>query len=209
MPRRTTCNDKHQSRSEGLPRSSRTSSAAQSAHTQTAARQARRESTQREQTAPAFYRGCPAGEREQPSGQARPAGPAPGKACVCKLCSGRRMAFWVKHQHPSGGSPNLRTQGVGDFASEVTRARRAPARRADGGPRDWSPQGYLGLASPRPRAPAPACNHPFLGVALLSNERLVRTVLLTPTQHARTGGATRSCWVQFLEKRKTFFHDVL
>lgn len=30
-----------------------------------------------------------------------------------------------------------------------------------------------------------AGSHPFLGVALLSNERLVRAVLLTPEQHAR------------------------
>lgn len=40
-------------------------------------------------------------------------------------------------------------------------------------------------------------NHPFLGVALLSNERLVRAVLLTPEQHVRIRLGSALPWCNF------------
>lgn len=53
-------------------------------------------------------------------------------------------------------------------------------RRVGAGVLRRSPQPYPDLELSGCRARVVAGNHPFLGVALLSNERIVRAVLLTP-----------------------------
>ena len=52
--------------------------------------------------------------------------------------------------------------------------------RAGEGRTRWSPQPNPGLEFSGCGERVVAGNHPFLGVALLSNERIVRAVLLTP-----------------------------
>lgn len=90
-------------------------------------------------------------------------------------------------ERPLCDLPSLRKQSFGASFGSRDQRRFTGCRAAVAALVNWSPQAYPVLAPATRALREASANHPFLGVALLSDERLVRTVLLTPMQHARTG----------------------